>query len=210
MKKKIIVLVISIILITGITLMTGLFSDISSRALKRLIYILLNLLNGSVALIAIKLTGIKVDLDLRNKKQILIGICIGLVLSLIIVAIFLIFGVSLIGPHMDFSWGELFFYLFFYMIIIGPVEELIFRVYLQETFIGFFNKNKWIGVVIAAFLFGLMHIINGSLIQVLFAFVIGLVFGFCKYLIKNCKYLSVAVAHGVYDFLNIIERMFIV
>ena len=96
------------------------------------------------------------------------------------------------------------------MIIIGPVEELIFRVYLQETFIGFFEKNKWIGVIITSLIFGLWHFINGSFIQVLFIFGIGLIFGFSKYLIKNCKYLGLAVGHGLYDFLNVVLRMFII
>jgi membrane protease YdiL (CAAX protease family) len=65
------------------------------------------------------------------------------------------------------------------------------------------------GVIITSFIFGLWHFINGSFIQVLFTFGIGLVFGFSKYLIKNCTYLSVTVGHGLYDFLNVIVRMFI-
>ena len=64
--------------------------------------------------------------------------------------------------------------------------------------------------IIAALLFGLWHIINGNIIQVLFTFGIGLVFGFSKYKIKNCGYVGVSLAHGLYDFLNTIVRMFIV
>ena len=71
------------------------------------------------------------------------------------------------------------------MFYVGFLEELIFRVYIQDTFISFFNKNKWIGVVIASFIFGLWHLINASLVQVLFTFMIGLVFGLSKYLIKD-------------------------
>ena len=144
MKKKIIVLLISILVISGITFSTSLFSGVTDLTLKRGIYVLINLLNGVVALAAIKITGIKVDLDLKNKKQFLIGICIALVLSLCIAFIPTLFGTSLIGQHADFSWSSLLFNLFFYMIIIGPVEELVFRVYVQETLIGFFSKNKWI------------------------------------------------------------------
>ena len=96
------------------------------------------------------------------------------------------------------------------MLIIGPVEEFVFRVYLQDTFVSFFEKHKWLGVVVAAFLFGLWHIINGNIVQVLFAFGIGLVFGFAKYKIKDCGYVSVAFGHGLYDFLNTIVRMFVV
>ncbi len=77
-------------------------------------------------------------------------------------------------------------------------------------FVGLFGRRPWIGVVIAAFLFGLFHLINGNLIQVLFAFGIGLVFGFAKYRIKHCGYAGVAFGHGFYDFLNVVVRMWIV
>ena len=66
------------------------------------------------------------------------------------------------------------------MLIIGPVEEFVFRVYLQDMFVSLFKKQKWIGVVVSSFLFGLWHIINDNIIQVLFTFCIGLVFGFAK------------------------------
>ena len=75
--------------------------------------------------------------------------------------------------------------LFFYYLIVGPVEELFFRVYLQKTFVNIFSKNKWIGVIIASALFGFWHLINGSIIQVLFTFGIGLVFGLTKEYIKD-------------------------
>ena len=210
MKKKSIILIITILAITGITYMTSLFSGISNLALKRLIYILINLLNGGVALVAIKLSGTKIDLDLKNKKQYIIGICIALILSLCIAVIPALFGASLVGQHTDFSLSSLLFNLFFYIAIIGPVEELIFRVYLQENIISYFKNHKWIGVVITSLIFGLWHFINGSVIQVLFTFGIGLVFGFSKYLIKDCKYLGIALGHGLYDFLNVVVRMFII
>jgi membrane protease YdiL (CAAX protease family) len=90
------------------------------------------------------------------------------------------------------------------------VEEFVFRVYLQDAFVSFFETHKWIGVVIASFLFGLWHIINGNVVQVFFTFGIGLVFGFAKYKLKDCGYIGVSFGHGLYDFLNILVRMFIV
>ena len=74
----------------------------------------------------------------------------------------------------------------------------------------FAKQMHHIAVGDASFMFGLWHIINGSIIQVLFAFGIGLVFGFAKYRIKNCGYVGVAFGHGLYDFLNTLVRMFIV
>ena len=210
MKKKVIVLVITTLLILGITFLAWPIATISQVWLKRLLVVLLNLTNGAIAFIAIKLTGIDIDLDIKNFLQYLIGIAIALSLSIGIAFIPAVCGASLVGSHQAFSWGTLLWSLFYFFFIIGPVEELIFRVYYQETFIGFLNKNKWVGVLIAAFLFGWWHLINGSLLQVAFTFCIGLVFGMCKYYIKNCKYLGLALGHGLYDFLNVIVRMFIV
>ena len=51
---------------------------------------------------------------------------------------------------------------------------------------------------------------NGNVVQVLFTFCIGIVFGFSKYKIKDCGYVGVSVGHGLYDFLNTLVRMFIV
>lgn len=65
---------------------------------------------------------------------------------------------------------------------------------------SFFEKHKWLGVVFASFLFGLLYIINGNVVQALFTFGIGLVFGFAKHKIKDCGYVGVSVGHGSYDF----------
>ena len=184
------------------------YIDIS--ALKITVLIILNLLNGFIAWLAMKQTDMIVDVDLKNKRQYLIGAIIALALSVIIAVIPALCGFSLVGKHTNFSWFDLIYNFLFYMLIIGPVEEFVFRVYLQDTFVSFFERHKWSGVVVAAFLFGLWHIINGNIVQVLFAFGIGLVFGFAKYKIKDCGYVSVAFGHGLYDFLNTIVRMFVV
>lgn len=184
------------------------YIDIS--ALRITVQIILNLLNGFIAWLAMKQTDMIVDVDFKNKRQYLIGAIIALSLSVIIAVIPALCGFSLVGEHTDFSWFDLIYSFLFYLLIIGPVEEFVFRVYLQDTFVSFFEKHKWLGVVVAAFLFGLWHIINGNIVQVLFTFGIGLVFGFAKYKIKDCSYVSVAFGHGLYDFLNTIVRMFVV
>ena len=210
MKKKIIVLVIATLLILGITFLSWPISTITNPIIKRLLGILLNLSNGTVAFVAIKLTGVDIGIELKNYWQFIIGGTIALSVSLFAAFIPAFTGHSIVGNHQDFDWGTLLYALFFYFLIIGPVEELIFRVYYQETIISFFNKHKWIGVIIAAAMFGIWHLINGSLFQVLFTFGFGLLFGFAKYFLKNFKYLGLSFGHGLYDFLNVIVRMFIV
>jgi len=210
MKKKIIVLVIATLLILGITFLSWPISTITNPIVKRLLGILLNLSNGAVAFIAIKLTGIEIGIELKNYWQFIFGATIALSVSLFAAFIPAFAGHPIVGNHQDFEIGTLLYALFFYFLIIGPVEELIFRVYYQETFIGFFKKHSWIGVIIAAAMFGIWHLINGSLFQVLFTFGFGLLFGFAKYFLKKFKYLGLSFGHGLYDFLNVIVRMFIV
>ena len=98
--------------------------------------------------------------------------------------------------------------LFYLLLIIGPVEEMIFRLYYQNTFISFFKKYKWIGIIIASIIFGLFHIFNGW-ISVLITFGIGLIFGFSKEYIKDIHYPGISFAHGLYDlFLRVITYIF--
>lgn len=208
-KKNILILSLSLVLICAVTFSVRFIKNIDITAFKIIAQVFLNLLNGLIAWTAMKLTDIKFEIDFKNKHQYLIGAAIALALSVMIAIIPALCGFSLVGNHTDFSRFALIYDFLFYLLVIGPVEEFIFRVYLQNAFVSFFKKNKWIGVVIASFLFGLWHIINGNIAQVLFTFGIGLVFGFAKYKIKDCGYIGVAFGHGLYDFLNSLVRMFI-
>lgn len=209
-KKNICILLVSIVGIAGITSLAGWIGYLSSPLLQSAAKVCLNLLNGLTAVTAMKLTGMKPEIDLRNKRQYLTGIEIGLILAAIIAVIPALCGCSIVGGHIDFSIRVLIREFLFYMLIVGPMEELIFRVYLQDAFVSFFKKQQWAGVVLSSLLFGFWHIINGSILQVLFAFGIGLVFGFAKYKIKNCGYVGAAVGHGLYDFLCTLTTMLIV
>ena len=211
MGKKVITLIISLLVICLITF-AGPFAFLLTENIivLRIVNILIYLLIGIVAVVAMKLTGIKVDLDFKNAKSYLIGLVMAIALSFFIGVLPALLGTSLVGPHVPFAPDILIMDFLFYVIAVGPVEELVFRVYVQETFISFFEKHKWIGVIIASFLFGLWHMINGTLFQFLITFGIGLVFGFAKYFLKNCKYLGVATAHGLYDFSLTLVAMFII
>jgi len=169
--------------------------------------IIINLTLAGVTLIAIKITGMKIDFKWKNYKQYLIGLIISLFLSLLIAWIPAWCGFSLVGKHEDFITWKFFYNLLYYILIIGPVEELVFRVYIQNEIVSYFSKNKWIGVLLASFIFGLWHIVNGNIIQVIFTFVIGCVFGFSKHYIKDLNYPGIALCHGLYDFLNYVVRL---
>lgn len=208
-KRNISILFLSLVLICAVTFSVRFIKYINIPAFRITIQVCLNLLNGLIAWVAMKLTDMKFEIDLKSKRQYLIGAAMALCLSVVIAVVPALCGFSLIGNHEDFSWFVLTYDFLFYLLVIGPVEEFVFRVYLQDTFVSFFEKNKWLGVVIAAFLFGWWHIINGNIVQVLFTSGIGLVFGFTKYKIKDCGYTGVAFGHGLYDFSNSLVRMFI-
>ena len=208
MKKKIIVLVIATILIVALTFLPQFvpLTGIPGFCFKAFIYLTI----GATAIVGMILTGLKIDFDVKNKWQYLIGLGIALIISFFAAFLPAMLGHSIVGNHQDFKWHVFLLDFVFFVLFVGPVEELVFRVYYQETLCSFFLKHKWIGVIIAAALFGLWHLINGGLFQVFFTFGFGLIFGFAKYFIKNCKYLGLALGHGVYDFLNIVVCMFVI
>jgi len=208
--KNVSVLSVSILSIATVTFLAKFLKYITITELRIAATAGLNLLNGAIAFTAVKLCGMEINIDFKNKRQYLTGGAIALALSAVIAVIPALCGFSLIGNHQDFSWAVIVHDFLFYMLIIGPVEEFIFRVYLQDAFMIFFPGCRWLGVVVSAMLFGLWHIINGSVMQALFTFGIGLVFGFARYKITDCGYPGVAFGHGLYDFLNTLVRMFIV
>ena len=96
------------------------------------------------------------------------------------------------------------------MLIVGPVEELVFRIYYQKVLVTFFKNMRIVAVLLASLIFGLWHWINGSLFQVLFTFGIGFVFGVVKEYVKDMHYPGISLSHGLYDFLNYIVRLTVV
>ena len=75
------------------------------------------------------LTGIKIGIELKNYLQFVIGLGIALVLSLSLAFIPAWCGHSLVGAHTNYDIGTLIYAFFFFLLVIGPVEELVFRVY---------------------------------------------------------------------------------
>lgn len=209
-NKKVFVLIAAVLLMVVFTFSVRFLKFLPSGGLRIAGLVGLNLLNGTVALVALRLSGLKVCLDFRNWRQYAVGVVLALILSLCIAVIPSFFGLYLVGGGTAFSLTALLYDFFFYLLVIGPVEELMFRVYLQELFMDFLSQKKWLGVVLASLLFGLYHWINGNWVQVIFTFGIGLYFGFAKYKLKNCCYTAVALGHGLYDFLNTVVRMFLI
>ena len=210
--RKLIILAVVMAAVVCVTFGGRLLAGVEDVWLRRFLNCLQYAVMAVPALVGMKLSGmdIKKQLDFANAKQYLWAVVIFAALSLTIAVIPALFGVSFIGSHTEPPAALIVYAALYYIGFVGTVEELIFRGYIQELLVEILPKNKWLGAVIAAAIFGLWHWVNGSLVQVLFTFAIGAFIGLMKYFIKNCTLISAALGHGLYDFMNIIIRIVLI
>ena len=212
-KSAVIIFFIALALIVGLTFSLWGIWLIDTYAVRLCLTLLVTAAFAAVAVVAMKLTAQENKLLPTKHRlwlQILIGIAFAAVLCLLFGIIPILCGTSIIGSHRDPSAGYLAISAVQDILFVGVCEEIVFRGYVQNQFEIWLKKNKWLSPLIAAVLFGLWHIINGSLIQVLLTTLIGCVFGYCKYFIKDCSLLSVIIAHGLYDFSLVLLTCFMI
>ncbi len=132
--------------------------------------------------------------------QIIIGIGLGLAMSAVLTLVPHLVG---LGGFVDsgnrykyiwqFSWE------FLYCIAgVGLVEEFAFRGFIYKRCKNLFGK-EFLAVICSSALFGLFHVFNGSIVQMVMTGLIGALFCFFRLKIRNCTMLSIVIAHGVYD-----------
>jgi membrane protease YdiL (CAAX protease family) len=85
----------------------------------------------------------------------------------------------------------------FLILVVGPVEEIIFRGYIYHILKEM--TNKWVAGVLSSLLFGAWHLVNGNIFQGIITSLIGFVFVLNLILNKKANLWSVVIAHGVYD-----------
>ncbi len=202
-KQSVIVFLVALFIIAGITFLMWAVKLANIYAVRLCLNWLVIIAYTAVAVVAMFLTGRHKTLLPRKNKlwlQIIIGTAIAAVLCFFMGILPILCGTSLIGSHTDPSALTILISAVQDILFVGLCEEIVFRGYVQNQFEIWLKKCKWLAPLIAGVLFGLWHIINGSLIQVLFTTLIGCVFGYAKYFIKDCSLLSVIIAHGLYDF----------
>ncbi len=202
-KYSIAIFFVAILLIAGLTALRWVIMLANSYAARLCLVMLVIVAYTAVAVVAMVLTGQAKTLLPSKKKlwlQILIGVSIAAVLCFFMCILPILCGTSLIGSHSEMSVGQIILSAVQDIFFVGVGEEIVFRGYIQNQFTIWLKKCKWLAPLIAAALFGFWHLINGNLIQVLFTTLIGCVFGYAKYFIKDCSLLSVIIAHGIYDF----------
>ncbi|MDE7380295.1 MAG: CPBP family intramembrane metalloprotease [Clostridia bacterium] len=202
-KSAVIIFLIALTLIVGLTFSLWGIWLIDIYAVRLCLNLLVIAAFAVVAIVAMKLTAQEKQLLPSKHRlwlQILIGLVIAVVLCFVMGIVPILCGTSIIGSHTEPSAGFLAISAVQDILFTGLCEEIVFRGYVQNQFEIWLKKCKWLAPLIAAVLFGLWHIINGSLLQVLFTTLVGCVFGYLKYFIKDCSLLSVIIGHGLYDF----------
>ena len=142
-----------------------------------------------------------------NKTQILKQIIIGIILYIPLYLLSLILNLV---PSINLKLDSMSIWSFLYMLIeIALVEEIIFRGFLQQRLKGLI-KNKYINLLIVAFIFGSMHIpfilaqSNLTFVQVFILVVPKMIIHIYFvgiYKAGNNSILSATIAHGVNNFI---------
>lgn len=137
-------------------------------------------------------------------NQIIIGIQIAIAMSFILTIIPILLGLKDMVSSISYTKAWQFAYQFIYMIFgVALAEELVFRGYIFHKLLKI-KSSRWFAITISSLLFGLLHIFNGNILQVLMATIIGIIYCICREKIKGCTIISLIIAHGVYDALIVL------
>ena len=108
--------------------------------------------------------------------QIGIGILIAFSMSLVLTIFPVLLGFKDLVGSTSYTQTWKFIYQFIYAIFgVALAEELIFRGYIFKRLLEI-NNSTWFAIIISSVLFGLFHIFNGNINQVLMTAMIGVIF----------------------------------
>ena len=198
-KEKRLIILIIVCIISVLCVM------LSQLILGLIFPIVFNIIIAIITVFAMKITKMEIDTNYKNYKQYIIGIDLCALLILLFGIIPLSCGTNFVGSREEFSLFAFIYYLFQYIVIIGPVEELLFRFYIQDTIKDFLPNLKWISVIVSSIIFGAFHVNFNLMFYIIKACSVsflGLFFGGVKYYFdKDFGYFGLALCHGLYDFL---------
>ncbi len=148
-----------------------------------------------------------IDLDFSKSNlpaQIGIGIILALLMSLVFTILPILLGFKDMVGSTQYTKVWHFMYDFLYKIIgIALVEELIFRGYMFKKLLQI-KDSKFLAIALSSIIFGLFHIFNNNIIQVIVTAFLGFIFCMFREKIKNCTTLSLVITHGIYDALIVL------
>ncbi|WP_312643843.1 type II CAAX endopeptidase family protein [Hydrogenoanaerobacterium sp.] len=137
-------------------------------------------------------------------KQILIGVLLALVMSVILTVLPILLGFKDFVGSTSYTQSWQFAYEFVYAIFgVALAEELVFRGYLFHKLLEIKN-SRWFAITISSMLFGLFHIFSGNLMQIIMTAIIAFLYCIFREKVKDCTLLSLITAHGLYDALLVL------
>ncbi len=136
----------------------------------------------------------------RIFQQIILGIAIGIVLGVISFLLdYWTSGGSVAQIYGNNVWIVVRAFCK-YVFVVGPSEELIYRVAIMGSVENLISRYKWIAPLAANSLFALSHLFQHGWKNVAFAFVVGAIYTMLYYKWKRCGYIMIALIHGMFDF----------
>ena len=142
------------------------------------------------------------SIGFRKEKiplQIGIGVLLAVSMSLVFTVLPILLGFKEMVGNISYTQAWKIVYHFIYAIFgVALAEEVIFRGYIFKKLLEIKNSN-WFAIIISSALFGLFHIFNGNIIQILMTSFIGILFCVLREKIKGCTMISLIIAHGMYS-----------
>jgi len=145
------------------------------------------------------------DLGLSRKnllRQIITGVSIGLAMATVLTLLpMLLFGKGAVYGGAGYKTAaEAILGLLYFIFVIGLSEEFVFRIFLYGR-LDDICISDGMPIFLSSALFGLLHFSGLNLTQVFLTALIGAFFCLCKKKIPDCTLLSLAIAHGVHDWM---------
>lgn len=135
-------------------------------------------------------------------KQFKVGVSIALCMTCVLVLCPMIIGLKYLvyGGESYHSVGNAIGGFVRFLLVVGPVEEFVFRGFLYGK-LKEICRSETAPIVISSLAFGVLHFSGGNFIQVIMASAIGAFYCWCMENIPNCSLLSLIIAHGMHDWL---------
>lgn len=134
--------------------------------------------------------------------QILTGCGLALACALPITCITIATNYNTLPQLWNMSGWKMLRLFFYYLCVIGPSEELIYRVAIMGSLREICDRHRWLAPLMANTLFALAHLLYNDWRVALFAFVFGLLYTIPAYCWKRCRFVMLLTFHGMYDFLS--------
>lgn len=132
-------------------------------------------------------------------KQIFTGILIAIMMSLVFTVLPILAGFKEMVGSTTYTQTWQYCYQFVYMILgVALVEEFFYRGFLFKRLMDI-KSSKWFAIIVSSVIFGVSHIFNGNIIQVIATSILGVFFCVCRDKIKKCSTLSLIIAHGMHN-----------